>query len=295
MRSFVLIAVSLGIFALTSPASAQSLFEQCQEKKADIEQMKQQAQGMDVGINDLTAQINELEQKRRELNRDKLAQLRAKGKLEKRIKLDSSMMKRMCVGLAQCDAFERRIEKLKERMAPLVQRLHKIRAEIQTRQSETNNLYQKTQRIETSYQQLNCDNLVPGQTAQSTIDRCTELFSQWNETLKEINTLQASVSSLRSRYQRVMRKMRIISTDLARLLKKMRKSCQHSQRLVDLENMDKEQKDYQGMKKTLEVMTGKFQALRKLKIRRPKIKLMKIRPGLKPAKKNKRPALKRAR
>jgi len=203
---------------------AQSLFEECQQKKNDIAEMGQQAKQMDAEIANVDLKIRDLERQRQQLVRDKFEKAHEKAKLQNRIRLDQKMMDRMCSGLRQCDNLEQRVDALKARLAPLAEQLRRIRREIAERNADTVRLNREVNKIETSYRQLNCDNLVAGQAQQTTIDRCTDLFSRWNQSQKDINGLRASVAALRGRYRKVMQKMRIHGVNLARLLAKMRRT-----------------------------------------------------------------------
>ena len=53
------------------------------------------------------------------------------------------------------------------------------------------------------YRRLRCDALVPGQTTQSTIDRCSDIFSDWNRTQQELDRYGRNLTSMRSRYRNI--------------------------------------------------------------------------------------------
>ncbi|HUU01765.1 MAG TPA: hypothetical protein VM425_10010 [Myxococcota bacterium] len=281
MKKLLLIPSVLAVCCLASTAMAQSLFEECQQKKNDIAEMQQQAKQMDAEIANVDLKIRDLERQRQQLVRDKFEKAREKAKLQNRIRLDQKMMDRMCSGLRQCDNLEQRIDALKAHLAPLAEQLRRIRREITERNADTVRLNREVNKIETSYRQLNCDNLVAGQTQQTTIDRCTELFSRWNQSQKDINGLRASVAALRGRYRRVMQKMRIHGVNLARLLAKMRRTCGHSTRLAELENLEKEQTGFSALKRELDQMESSIGRIPRLKIIRPRLKpMLKKKPVL---------------
>jgi chromosome segregation ATPase len=283
-RMFLVAGLFCFVFA-SSSVMAQSLFEECKQKKQDIAEMENQ-------FNQINLDVEELNKKVRELQREKFAKLAEKKRLEKKIKVDKAMTKRMCSSLRQCDNLDKTIERLKNKIAPFSDRLRRIRKEIGERTAEVVRLNRKVDQIETSYAQLNCDNLIPGKAAQSTIDRCTDLFSQWNQLQKDINRIKGSVVALRHRYQKVMKKLKVHSAELARLLVKMRKTCRHSERLADLEEMEKEQHGYRAINEALVDMESKVRKIKKLKINRPKMKPV-LRPmNKKKKKKKKRPGLK---
>jgi chromosome segregation ATPase len=281
MRKIFIIPAMLAICALASTAMAQSVFEECQQKKNDIAEMEQQAQQMDADIANLDLKIRDLERQKQQLLRDKFDKAREKAKLQKRIHIDRRMMNRMCAGLRQCGNLEQRIDALKSRIAPLAERLRRIRREIGERNADSLRLNREVNKIETNYRQLNCDNLVAGQTQQATIDRCNDLFSRWNQMQKDINGLRASAAALRGRYRRVMQKMRIHGAELNRLIAKMRRRCGHSTRLAELENLEREQTTFGNLKTELDQIDSSIRKIPRLKIVRPRIRpMLKKKPEL---------------
>ena len=280
----------LCVFGLSAMVSAQGLYQRCENRKAEIQTMKDQVKQIDNEIANVNDQIRDLQQQMADLKRKRLSKQGHKTALQRKIKAEEASFKRMCSALSQCEAYERKIDRLKARMAPMGERLRTIRQEIRERNTEVNRLNGAVDRIENSYAQLGCDNLVPGQAADSTIDRCTNLFKEWNELQAAINGLKKSVAALQGRYQRVIRKMRAFSVDLARLTKKMRDACSHSARMADLEALEKEHDDYRSMKNEINDISSRVKKFRKLKIVRPVIrpkKKGKTKPVIVPKKKKK--------
>lgn len=293
MRSFVIGAGILCLVVPTAQVSAQSLFERCEKKKAEIERMEQDVRRIESDMVNIDTQMRELQRRQADLRRDKSAKARQKFSLLKRIKSEQARRARMCSPLRQCESYERKVERLRSRMGPLSEKLRRIRDEMHKKGDDIEKLSREVNRIENSYTQLACDNLVPGQTSQTTIDRCSDLFSSWNKLQADINTLRNWLRSLRNRYQQVMRQMRSYQTELAGLLRKMRQACAHSDRLAELERLDKEQHGYRSMRDEFESMANKFNRFKKLRIVRPKLKPAKRdKPKLKPKNKKDKPRLK---
>jgi chromosome segregation ATPase len=262
----------LCVFGISATVSAQGLYNRCENRKAEIQTMKDQVKQIDNEIANVNDQIRDLQQQMGDLKRRRLSKQGQMKALERKIRAEEAGYKRMCSALSQCEAYERKIDRLKSRMAPMGEKLRRIREEIRQRGAELGRHNAAVDRIENSYAQLACDNLVPGQTADSTIDRCTNLFKEWNDLQTAINDLKKSVAALQGRYQRVIRKMRAFSTDLHRLTKHMRDVCSHSGRMADLEALEREQNDYRAMKDELNDMSSKVKRFRKLKIVRPVIR-----------------------
>jgi chromosome segregation ATPase len=277
MKKLSIAVGMLCLFGISTTALAQSLFQRCENRKAEIQTMNDQIKQIDNEIANVNDQIRDLMQQMADLRRKRTSKQGHKTALQRKIRAEEASFKRMCSSLSQCDAYERTIDRLKARLAPMGERLRKIREEIRARGADLTRHNQAVDRIENSYAQLGCDNLVPGQTADSTIDRCTNLFKEWNDLLTDINTLKRSVAALQGRYQRVARKMRAFSVDLARLTKQMREACSHSTRIADLDALEKEQDDYRKMKDDLNDISSRVRKFRRLKIVKPV-----IRPKKKP-------------
>jgi chromosome segregation ATPase len=272
----------LCLFGVSVTVSAQGLYQRCENRKTEIQTMKDQVKLIDNEIANVNDQIRDLMQQMADLKRKRLSKQGHKTALTRKIRAEEASYKRMCSALSQCEAYERKIDRLKARMAPMAERLRRIRDEIRQRSADVGRHNAAVDRIETTYAQLGCDNLVPGQTADSTIDRCTNLFKEWNDLQTDINNLKKSVAALHGRYQRVIRKMRAFSVDLARLTKQMRNICSHSARIADLDALEKEHDGYRSLKDEINDVSSKVRKFRRLKIVKPV-----IRPKPKPKKEKK--------
>jgi chromosome segregation ATPase len=276
MKRLVIGFSVMSLLGLASMASAQSLFERCEKKKQKITDMEADVGKTEAKITTISERLRDLRRQQRELNVKKSDLLR-------RIKSEKAHHNRMCSALRQCERYEQKVDKLRDRIDPLAQRLRKIREEIRERQGESNRLSEEAEKIENAYQNLNCDNLVAGDVAQSTIDRCNALFSSWNKIAKDIKALDSSVISLRDRYQRVMKRMQSIRAELAQLTRQMNQACSHSTYITKLESMEKEQHTYRAMKDDLDRMNKRMRRFKTMKLRQPKRK-MKIKPKKKKGK-----------
>lgn len=285
-RTAVLAMVMLFGF-LSARANAQSLFDRCQQEKTRIEGMKTQVTDLGNKIVGIDQQLADMARRMRELRVDRSRKVREKAALAKRIRRQEAMHNRRCRGLQQCERLEKQVARLRQQMQPLSDRLRKIRDGIRTRHQEISDLNRDVDRLENQFNQLGCANLQIGQTAQSTFDKCSQLSRDWNGIQGRISRLQASVRALRQNYQQVMKKMRASSVQLSRLLKKFRANCSHAtESLATLENLEKDQHEYNSIKDDLDKMDVEVRKFRKLKLRPAKVRKG-LKPTLKPKKKSK--------
>lgn len=266
------------VLGLSAPAYGQSLFERCEKEKADIASMKNQAVGMDGEIGAIDQKIEKIRRRLQEFEGRRAAKQREKAELLQNIARREAELNRTCSGLRECERMEREIDRLRQRHEAVASTLRAIQTEIRDRSIEVNRLNGEVDRIENSYRQLNCDNLVPGQTDQATIDRCSALFSDWNRMQTDINRLSDSLRDLRNRYNQVAGQLAGITGEIARLLARMRGPCGHSPRLAELETMERDGNAFGSIRTDLDDMDRKVQRFRGLKVIQPKMKPM-IRPA----------------
>ncbi len=266
------------VVGLSAPAYAQSLFERCEKEKADIASMKNQAVGMDGEIGAIDQKIEKIRRRLQEFEGRRAAKQREKAELLQNIARREAELNRTCSGLRECEKMEQEIERLKQRQAGIANTLRAIQNDIRDRSTEVARLNGEVDRIENSYRQLNCDNLVPGQTDQATIDRCSALFSDWNRLQTDINRLSDSLRDLRNRYNQVASQLAGISAEIARLLARMRGPCGHSPRLAELETMERDNSSFGSIRTDLDDMDRKVQRFKGLKVIQPKMRPM-IRPA----------------
>ena len=272
MRNLITVIGALAVFSLSATVSAQSLFERCEKQKGEIANLKNEVGDLSGQIQTIDRELADLALKMRELRTEKVKKSRQKAGLEKKVKRNEAKHRRRCRALRQCDTVENKVVKLKTKIAPLAERLHRIGEEIGTRQSAVADLNRDIGRMDTQFDKLGCDNLQIGQTAQTTFDRCSQLSKDFSGVQNRISQLQASVLRLRKTYQKIMKKMRSNGKELASLLKIMRDACSHSKRLADLEDMEKKQNEYRSIKDKLDEMDTKVKRFKTLK-------LLKAKPG----------------
>ncbi|MBN2498351.1 MAG: hypothetical protein JXR96_27420 [Deltaproteobacteria bacterium] len=276
-------ALVMGIVLLLPwSALADSLYDRCQSKKAEIAEMQNRERELGTSVDQIAQRLGALERQMRDLRAERSEKLREQAKLRKRIKRSEAGHKRMCSPLMKCEAYERQIAALQKRAEPIGNLRQRIRDEIRRRHDEAKRLGRDVKRIENRYGHLGCENLRIGETDQKTFDACSQLSKEWNDIKARIEELNRSVLDLRRRYREAMDRSKGYSDELAGLLKKMRQSCGHSQRLAELESMERDQDEYRGLKNDLDEMDKRVKGFHQLKMMR-KLKRAPDKPGLKEA------------
>jgi chromosome segregation ATPase len=282
MKRTILFATAACLVGLPSLAAAQGLrmgrHQQCDQQKAEIANMKTQVDSLDAEAIKVADRVMKIRRRLQEFEQKRADMARERKGLTERIKAGEAEMARRCRGMEACARLDQRVDDLQNRLNPIHQQLRAVRDEIRREIQQISTLNQDVNRISNQYQQLNCENLVPGQTAQSTVDRCHALFSEWNAAATRINQLEASLRNLRGRYQGLMAQTQNINREIAQLRNEMRKDCSDSQRYAVLEQLDRDRGEYDGLKSELDTADSNVGKLRLLKIAPAKPK-----PGLRKA------------
>ncbi|MBL6975914.1 MAG: hypothetical protein ISR64_09305 [Deltaproteobacteria bacterium] len=264
MRLFIGTTVALLALIQTVPARSQPN-NRCQDLRKKAATLSDQVMKTDRMLMDLDQQIQELAQKKRELEKYRSGKMKSKAAMEQDLKRTGIKLEKAC---NRCAAIEKKVNILKAKLAPLSSKMQSVMQGIRKRTQEAGRLEKQVDRIETRYNRLRCDNLVAGQTAQSTIDECASLFSEWNRLQKQINTLQAGVDTLTSQYWKLMKQAKSKRIQLARLRDRMERNCASHPLVGELKALEKMHSDYDGLKMDLEQLGKKLKRFKRLKMRK---------------------------
>lgn len=271
MKHISVAIFTLCVFGITTSAFAESLPETCKKKEQEIQGMTAQIATVDKEVAALKEKLDALKKQEEELVQQQKTKEKHKKVLLVRIKKEEKKKKKMCSVLAKCAEYEAKIDEIKKSIAPIREVLKGIREEIKESREAVEKLNKAVDAIEAEYQKLKCADLVAGQTDQPTINTCHDLFSKWNNYEIEINKLNEKVAALQAKYKATMKRLLPASLMLIKLRAEMKKSCDFSKRLPELDTMEKEQVEYKGFGDILGQMTGKMKKMRGKKFRKPKL------------------------
>lgn len=264
MRLLIGATVTLLTLTLATPAQSQPN-DRCQKLRSKAASLSDHLVKTNHQLKNIDEQIQALVQKKRELERHRAAKLKSRAAMERDLKSTQFKVKKAC---NRCAAIEKKVKKLKTQLAPLSSKMQIVMQGIRKRAQEANRLEKQVDRLETRYNRLRCDNLVAGQTAQSTIDECSSLFSEWNKLQKQINTLQAGVATLKGQYWKLMKQAKSKRIKLKQLLDRMEANCASHPLVGELKALKKMHSDYDGLKKDLDHLGRKLDRFKRLKMRK---------------------------
>jgi chromosome segregation ATPase len=158
---------------------------------------------VDTELQVLKRRITELTNQRNNL-------LRAITSRDRRVQSLKTAYTKDCAKNENCGQYETMAGSLEKQATDVERDVASVRTEISRRSSEAAQLRREIDPLRREYQKLSCNNLVPGSTAQRTIDRCAAIFSQWNRLQARVNQLNSHLAALKSRYQRLISQLQNI-------------------------------------------------------------------------------------
>lgn len=204
--------------AVTACLSRAAILGQEQEK---LDNYKAQAVGTTAEINQLQRRIKELTSKRKRVNRLVANQGR-------KVKSMQVSYKRQCKKHDNCDRYEAQASSLERQSRPIENALNKISSDITDVRKTMSELRARIAPLRAAYQQNKCGNLVPGQTTQAVINKCSSTFSEWNNLQAAVNSNNQRLSSLKSSYRRYSNQLDSLNNRATSVSAYLSKNCSSS-------------------------------------------------------------------
>jgi hypothetical protein len=271
MRNTTFVCALLVAVTASGLALAQSRGHRCDQKRNDLNTYTSRLSTLNMELAPIDQEIDRLNRRVQELHNAQQQKVNERNALQESVRNLEADMERLCRSSRgrDCRVLDERVDNIRGRAFPLNDRMNAIRNDIQNLNQEVGRSSRETERIENQYTQLGCDNLVPGRAAQTTIDRCSDLFSEWNRLQTDINTDQASITSLRARYDQFAREQQTLRSETSRLVADMRANCGTSDRLGEIERIDRDHNNFINLKTELDDMASRINHARELKFVKP--------------------------
>ncbi|MEE8409573.1 MAG: hypothetical protein V3T05_08210 [Myxococcota bacterium] len=185
--------------------------------------------GIDVEIVQLRRQLDELNRKRRDTK--KLVDT-----YNIRIAKADKAYKKDCAKNTNCDQYDTLADSLDGQSQNVETQLGGVRIDIDRTRRDIDVLRGRIDPLRREYHNLRCNNMVPGETAQSTIDRCSSIFSEWNRLQSDLNRHNRALPILKSRYEQLLAELRTIESRARGYEDYMTRNCQSSSKVVVMHN-----------------------------------------------------------
>ncbi len=206
----------------------------CNSMKSYLEQEKSRLEGMKANLAGVEAELVQLQRRIDDLNRQKSDLANKIKKWDHRVKTVTGQYQKDCSASESCTQYEGFATSLKTQADTVEKEIAVVRTDIGRSQAETNSLRAAIEPLRSEYTNLNCNNQVPGETAQSTIDRCYALFSEWNRLQARLNQQNMQLSNLKTRYEQLLAELRNIEARAKGYEGYMAANCSTSPKVAEL-------------------------------------------------------------
>ena len=96
MKKLSIVIGMLCVFGVSTMVSAQGLYQRCENRKAEIQTMKDQVKQVDNEIANINDQIRDLQRQMGDLKRSQLSKRGEMRALERKVRAEEAGYKRMC-------------------------------------------------------------------------------------------------------------------------------------------------------------------------------------------------------
>lgn len=210
-----------------SDAAAKKI-KACMERRDILEQARDRREFESNNLRGVVAEIAELERRLVYLKKEKRRAERRKTNQDVRVKRLEAAYEKECKGGDSCERTEKRVQTLERTAQPLEAELNDLGRGIRESRVRIGQLRGDIRVLRDDYRRLRCDALVPGQTTQSTIDRCSDIFSDWNRTQQELDRYGRNLTSMRSRYRNIKGRLDSLNQSLSSAEAYLAKNCSRS-------------------------------------------------------------------
>ncbi|MBI4818802.1 MAG: hypothetical protein HY791_21205 [Deltaproteobacteria bacterium] len=207
-------------------AQKRSILAQDQDR---VDDMRSQLAGIDTETLALKRRIDELH-RQRGLVQNQLSQV------EGRIKKYTSSYRAECAQAETCGQYETLATQLDQQGSAIQGQLATARTQIEAYRKSIVTLDTQIQPLRNEYASLQCNNMVPGATAQQTIDRCSWIFSEWNRQQAQLNNMNASLPTMKRQYEEYLAQLRAIETRANGYDAYMSQNCRTSPQYQTVQN-----------------------------------------------------------
>lgn len=229
------------------------------------EQKRYESQQSEVA--GLESEIASLQRRVDELKRQRDESKRTLATLEKRYKkADDSYKKECSTDTNACTAFDVEAADLSRRSDEVERDLDVVRTEIRDNKTEIGRLETRIAPLQKEYGEKSCNNLIPGETEQSVIDRCSAIFSDWNRLQADLNRSNNRVPTLRSRYESLLAELKNLEKRASTYESYLAKNCTESKETAKMRGFGARRERAQTIGQELDALVNDITKLRGVKI-----------------------------
>lgn len=224
-----------------------------------LEMYQSQLVGIDAEMAQLTRRLDDLRRQRDDVKRNVDDASRRSGAAQQAYSRD-------CAASENCTSYETQARSLDAQSDAVERDITAVRNEVQANRSAITQLETRIAPLQQEYASRRCNNLVPGETDQNTIDRCTIVFSDWNRLQAELNRQNTRVPDLKSRYEQLLSTLRSLETRANGYSQYMARNCTSSPETTKMQGYGNKRKQAMTVGDELDSLIGDLTRLRGVKI-----------------------------
>jgi chromosome segregation ATPase len=140
--------------------------------------------------------------------------------------------------LKNCTKYDEYLDRSLARLEVFLNEMEKIDRRISAMSSRIADSERLIARLQDEYYRIKCNTLVPGQTTQSTINRCAAILSEWNKLQTEINTMRTELTGLSASYAAMQKQVNVQQKMIAKYTEYLAIHCKKSIKLQAARKME---------------------------------------------------------
>lgn len=211
------------------PADASATM--CMSRRAVIGNEQNKLEDQRAALAGVSAEIDALKRRIDELERQRVDLIGTVARSEVRLETKLAGYRTECEQSESCEQYEKMAADLESSTNPVEQALEGVKNEIAAGAREVGVLRGRIEPLRKEYASLKCNNMVPGETAQTTIDRCTAIFSEWNRLQADLNQQNNRLPILRSRYEQLAAQLKSTEQRAKGYEEYLTRNCKASQKI----------------------------------------------------------------
>lgn len=214
---------------------------------------------VDREIAELQRRLGDLSTRRRELQQQG-------DTAERRLSAADSLYKRECAVDEGCDTYVRQVGDLERQTAPLQSDMQRVGEDIAVSRRDVDQFSRQIEPLQREYAERRCNNMVAGQTEQSTIDRCMMIFSDWNRYQADLNRQTTRLSDLRARYEQYAAELKALETRAGGYRTYMERNCAANRETQVVRDYGRVQRNAEQLGRELDQLADTVTRLRGVRI-----------------------------
>lgn len=234
----------------------------CPSRRSIMDQERQRLDSYKAEQSSAEAEYATLQRRLDELNRRKNDLKSLVKAQEARLAMSEQQWKKECTSDENCERYEAVATDLDVRSASVERELDAVRGEIGAQSRAVSELRGRIEPLQREYNEKKCNNLVPGETEQSTIDRCSAIFSDWNRLQADLNRQNNRMVDLRTRYEQLMSELRSLEQRGTSVATYLTQKCTTSQKGQAVKNVETRRERGQTVGQELDKLIEDIKSLR---------------------------------